>query len=146
MSIQNRPTAIRTLVEGYPWAQLCASATVVDMGGSHGTAALALASVFSNLTIIVQDLPSVISKAPQLPPDLASRVSFQAHDFFTEQPVSGAEVYFFRYIFHDWPDKYCIQILRALVPAMRKGSKIIMNEFCLPEPGAWPAEKERAIR
>ena len=146
MSIQNRPAAIRTLVAGYPWAQLGASATVVDIGGSHGTAALALASAFSSLTLIVQDLPGVISKAPRPPPDLANRVSFQAHDFFTEQPVSGVEVYFFRYVFHDWPDKYCVQILKALTPAMKKGSKIIMNEFCLPEPGVWLTEKERAIR
>ena len=146
MSIQKRPAAIHTLVEGYPWADLGASATLVDMGGSHGTAALALTAAFPNLTCIVQDLPGVVSGAPRPPPDLVDRVSFQAHDFFSRQPVHGAAVYFFRYVFHDWPDKYCVRILRALAPAMREGSRIVINEFCVPEPGEWPAEKERALR
>jgi hypothetical protein len=35
-----------------------------------------------------------------IPEELRSRVSFMPYDFFTPQPVCGADVYFFRWIFH----------------------------------------------
>ena len=69
-----------------------------------------------------------------------------AHDFFTEQPVKDADVYFFKWIFHDWSDKYSIKILRSLIPALKKGSKIILNEYVIPQPGEVSLLKEREIR
>lgn len=49
------------------------------------------------------------------------------HDFFTPQPVA-ADAYFFRMIFHDWSNKNCVRILRALVPVLRKGAKVLIND------------------
>ena len=151
MSIQKSPAAIASLVSAYPWADIkgrdteSGKVTVVDVGGSHGTASIALAQNFQNFVCIVQDLPGIVAKAPELPPELENRVSFAAHDFFTEQPLV-ADVYFFRHIFHDWPEKYCLKILRCLVPALRPGARILVNEFCLPEPGQVPKTQEQAIR
>lgn len=42
------------IVSGYPWADLPAGATVVDMGGSHGAFSLALAREFPLLKFVVQ--------------------------------------------------------------------------------------------
>jgi len=53
-------------------------------------------------------------------------------DFFTEQP-SVADVYYFRWIFHNWSDKYCIQILRNLIPSLRPGARIVIHERVLPD-------------
>ncbi|KAI4195359.1 MAG: hypothetical protein LQ350_007228 [Teloschistes chrysophthalmus] len=69
-----------------------------------------------------------------------------AHDFFDEQPVRYAQVYILRWILHDWSDKYASQILKALVPALRARSKVLMLEQIMPEPGAWSAYQERAYR
>jgi hypothetical protein len=70
-----------------------------------------------------------------VPPELRSRITFQAHDFLTPQPVV-ADVYFFKAILHDWPDKYASKILGALVPSLRSGSRIIMCEGIFPPPGS----------
>ena len=134
------------ICQSYPWAEL-GTATVVDVGGSMGTFGIALAAKFPDLKIIVQDRPDVIRSASErLSEPLKQQVSFMAHDFFTEQPVKDAEVYFFKWIFHDWSDKYSLQILRNLIPALKKGAKIVINEYVVPQPGEVSLLKEREIR
>ncbi|KAL9615670.1 MAG: hypothetical protein Q9204_008699 [Flavoplaca sp. TL-2023a] len=49
-----------------------------------------------------------------------------AHDFFHENPVKGADIYWLRGILHDWSDGYCIQILQAIKAAMNPESKILI--------------------
>ena len=106
-----------------------------------------LASSFPNLDCIVQDLPKAIDGgASSLPPSLSNRVEFMPHDFFTEQPVKDADVYLFRSIFHNWSDDYCIKILRNLVPALKDGATVVINDNCLPEPGTMGLWQERRIR
>lgn len=136
----------RYVLDNVPWASL-GTATVVDVGGSYGSVAIALAERFPSLRCIVQDRPEVVVDGPgRVPSELANRVSFQPHDFFTEQPVKGADVYFFRWIFHDWSDKYCIRILRNLIPALKHGARIVINEYLIPEPGVLSAYTERELR
>ncbi|KAF2176818.1 S-adenosyl-L-methionine-dependent methyltransferase [Zopfia rhizophila CBS 207.26] len=89
--------------------------------------------------------PEPIEKA-KVPADLEGRLEFQVHNFFTEQPVKGADVYFFRSTFHDWSDKYAVQILRSLIPALKKGAKIIINEVCMPEPNVLPFYHAQLLR
>lgn len=132
------------LLENYPWASL-GKTTLVDVGGSLGSVAISIAERFPDITCIVQDRPEVVHAA-KTPPDLKDRVTFQAHDFFTEQPVKGADVYYFRWIFHDWADKYAAQILRALVPALKDGARIVISEYLVPEPGKIPKMMERDVR
>ena len=132
------------LLDHYPWAEL-GKATVVDVGGSHGPVAIAIAERFSDITCIVQDRPEVIADA-KTPAGLEQRVTFQAHDFFTEQPVKGADVYYFRWIFHDWADKYAAKILQALIPALKPGARIVINEYIVPDPGLIPLQMEKDIR
>jgi hypothetical protein len=66
-----------------------------------------------------------------LPAELKPRIDFVAHDFFTEQPVRGADIYIFKWIMHNWSDKYCLRILRALVPALKTGAKVLLFEYVL---------------
>ena len=49
-------------------------------------------------------------------------------------------------IFHGFADKYCVEILKALVPAMRNGSKVVINDGALPEPGTEGYVEERTMR
>lgn len=91
-----------------------------------------LAKSFPNLRFIVQDLPQVEQAfQANIPSSLTSRVTFQAHDFFTTQNVV-ADVYFMKAILHDWPDKYAVKILQGLVAAMKPGSRIILCEAVAP--------------
>ena len=136
---------LRYIVDNIPWASF-GSGTVVDLGGSHGDAMIAIAKRFPTLRFVVQDLPHVIGSRPSLPTEVDGRISFMTHDFFTPQLVKGAQVYFFRWIFHNWSDKYCLNILQNLVPALEPGAQILINDTCLPEPGTVPWRQESTIR
>ncbi|KAK7960380.1 O-methyltransferase [Apiospora saccharicola] len=53
------------------------------------------------------------------------------------QPVKGARAYYFHAVFHDWPDKTAVQMLRNTVGAMKKGySRVLINDIALPATGA----------
>jgi hypothetical protein len=130
------------LVKGYDWNSLGAG-VVVDVGGADGHVSRALSKAYPRLNMVVEDLPEVVAAAEQAWP--TSRVQYQAHDFFSTQPVVAADVYLFRWVFHDWPDHYVVRILRAQVPALRKGSRILVNESLSPPTGSLPLTLERTI-
>lgn len=94
---------------------------------------------------IIQDFPEVITDT-KAPADLADRLSFQGYNFFSEQSIKGADIYFLRSVLHDWSDKYAIIILKNIVPALKHGAKIIMNEVCLPPPRILSYYKEQLLR
>lgn len=136
------------LVTGYPWNSLEKDATVVDVGGSEGYVSAAIAAAHSHLNFVVQDRPEVVeraSKSKSFSPDIDNRLDFVAYDFLTPQKVQG-DVYLFRWILHDWPDAYVIKILRNQIPALRNGTKIVLNEQLMPAPGSVPLFVERQIR
>lgn len=88
-----------------------------------------MAQHFPDLEIIVQDLPEAEQAFNKnTPAELRPRLSFQAHDFFTPQPVE-ADIYMIKLILHDWPDSECIKILRGLVPMMKPGSKVVFIDY-----------------
>lgn len=136
---------IKYLVDGYHWSELDkAEATVVDVGGGQGAVSQALASATTKLKFIVQDFPDTIKEGEALLPEhLRSRVTFMSHDFFTPQPVKGADVYFFRWILHNWSDKYCVKILQNLIPAMKDGSRVLLYEYVMPETTDLPWSEKR---
>ncbi|KAK7943968.1 uncharacterized protein PG986_013081 [Apiospora aurea] len=116
------------VLAAYDWAS-AGKASVVDIGGSAGHDAFALAQKFPDLTITVQDLPQVRSSfEASRPAAVADRVSFSAHSFFEPQPVQ-ADIYLIKLILHDWPDAECLKILRGLIPALRPGAKVIILEY-----------------
>ncbi|TGO30458.1 hypothetical protein BPAE_0005g00540 [Botrytis paeoniae] len=120
---------------------------LVMVGGSHGFACTRLAKAFPDLNFIVQDLPPVVEAgAKTVPSELSDKIRFMAYDFLKEQPVKNADIYFFRWIFHDWSDKYRIQILRNQIPALKKGARIVINDNVLPEPGTLPRWREERLR
>jgi hypothetical protein len=135
------------LVNNFDWGQ-AASGLLVDVGGGQGTVAIEILRLVPHLRCIFQDLPDVICSA-QVPEDLEGgerRLTFMAHDFFHEQPVKGADIYLLRWILHDWSDKYASRILRNLIPSMRKGSRVLVLELCLPQANQLSPYKERSPR
>lgn len=138
---------IKHLIRGYEWSELDETGgTVVDCGGGHGGVSRALASATSKLKFIVQDLPGTAQEGERLLPEqFNGRITFMAHDFFTPQPVKGADVYFFRFIFHNWSNKYGTKILRNLLPGMKKGSRVIIYEF-LPADVAVTSWSKKIVR
>lgn len=133
------------LIESFDWASL-GNGTVVDVGGGSGGVSILLAERFPDLNFVVQDLPEAIEgAADKVPSSVAARIKFMAHDFFTDQTIV-ADTYLLRAIFHNWPDAYCVKILRKLMPALKRGAKIIVNDSLVPKPGTLPLLAERNIR
>jgi trans-aconitate methyltransferase len=132
------------LLSSYDWAS---AATVVDIGGGHGTTCVHIAESNPSIRCIVQDLPDIVAEGERLiPSEVADKITFMAHDFFTEQPVKDADVYFLRWILHDWSDPKAITILRNLIPALKSGTNIVLQEFILPDPGVVSFYQEKIIR
>lgn len=131
------------IVDSYDWATID-TGLLVDVGGSDGSLSIAIAERFPKIRCVVQDLSEVVMSA-EVPPALANRVQFIAHDLFKEQKLS-ADVYVLRWVLHNWSDKYSIKIVRNLIPALKHGAKVLIVEACLPEPGVLSPFEEREIR
>ena len=105
----------------------------VDIGGGRGIAMLELRKGCPNLKgeLILQDQDYVLDeiKSEDLP-----GVTKMSHDFFKEQPVKNAQIYYIRRVMHDWQDEDCARILKAVMPAMAKDSRILISDMALPEP------------
>lgn len=108
---------------------------LVDVGGGSGHDIEDLRKAFEGQLpgkLILQDRPEIVELAK-----VDSSIESMAHDFMKEQPVKGARAYYFHSIIQDWNDEVNTDILKAIVPAMKKGySKILVNDFCVPNEGA----------
>lgn len=133
------------LVDHFPFGS--GDITVVDVGGGIGHIARALVGHSPSVQCIVQDRSEVIAQAAQtLPAQLQGRIRFQAHDFFQQQPVLFADIYLLRHVLHDWSNKYARKILQALIPALKPGAKVVLNDRIIPEYGETHYLKEREAR
>lgn len=107
------------------------SVLLVDIGGGEGHDIEAFQRAFPDApgALVLQDTAPVIENIKSLSPTVVR----QKHDFFQPQPVHGARAYYFRNIFHDWPDHSCVEILKHIAAAMTRGySKLIIFEWILP--------------
>ncbi|KAA8648044.1 hypothetical protein EYZ11_006105 [Aspergillus tanneri] len=139
------------LIEYFPWVS-AAEQIVVDVGGGIGHIACALVSHNPTVQCIVQDRAEVISPAEvahhfeEIPAEQRRRIRFEVHDFFQAQPIHGADVYLLRQVLHNWSDKYARRILQALIPALKPGAKVVLNERVVPGYGEAHYLEEREVR
>ncbi|GAA5926462.1 hypothetical protein JCM1841_001728 [Sporobolomyces salmonicolor] len=123
---------------GFPWANLKDGATIVDVGSGVGSVSLPIAKAAPHVKLILQDRKEVIDEEAlelwkaEAPHDLESgRVKLMQHDFFTDQPIKGADVYTMRAIIHDWADPDALTILRHLATAASSASSLVLIEQTL---------------
>ena len=158
---------------GYDFSDLdAAGGTFVDIGGSHGFMCVDLANKYKNMKFVVQDLPKTVESAPtpiSADPQVADRITLLAHDFFTEQVTKDADgniflslslslpplpslpylllaVYYFRWIIHNYSTPYAVRLLKNLIPALKPGARILINDHCLREAGQEAPWDETVMR
>ncbi|GES61669.1 putative sterigmatocystin 8-o-methyltransferase protein [Aspergillus terreus] len=92
----------------------------VDICGSRGHQSIALRQRYPDLPgrVIVQDIPHVVAEVTANPLPGFENIEIMEHDMFTPQPLKGARGYYFRSVFHDWPDDRCREILQNLKAGM----------------------------
>lgn len=55
-------------------------------------------------------------------------------------------MFYFRWSLRNWADKYSISALRTLVPGLKPGGRVVIQDTIMPEPGAAPLWKEKNAR
>ncbi|KAI1370106.1 S-adenosyl-L-methionine-dependent methyltransferase [Hypoxylon crocopeplum] len=105
----------------------------VDVGGGIGQQCALIRNTFPQLPgrVVLQDQPFVLPHA--IPTD---GVEKQPFDFWTEQPLKGARIYYMRNILEDYPDDKAIAIVTNILPAMSSDSVLIIDEMVIPNRGA----------
>ncbi|EAW14278.1 putative O-methyltransferase [Aspergillus clavatus NRRL 1] len=108
------------------------SVLLVDIGGNQGHDLIKFQKRFGSKAgrLVLQDLPGIaVCSHPG--------IEVMEYSFFDPQPIYDARIYYFRAIFHDWPDHICRAILRNTVSAMdAEYSRIIIADFVLPDTNA----------
>ncbi|KIW97886.1 uncharacterized protein Z519_01470 [Cladophialophora bantiana CBS 173.52] len=121
----------------FPWKDLEDGATVVDVGGGIGSFCMQLHAHHPSLRLVIQDREHVIQQAiavwetKHLSAIAESKVKLAAHDFFKKNPVVGAEIYWLRYIIHDWADNEAIAILSRVAESMNSNSRVLIAEILM---------------
>ncbi|KAH7087025.1 S-adenosyl-L-methionine-dependent methyltransferase [Paraphoma chrysanthemicola] len=137
--------AIENISTVYDWASL-GNATIVNGMGSRGQAAFELAKNFPKLKFVVQDSKdTLVGVNSTIPSELASQVKFKEHELFAPQDAQ-ADVYFFRMVFRGLGDAFATQVLKAQIPALRSGAKILIQDVVMPEPETIPLWRDRFAR
>ncbi|KAG2419495.1 hypothetical protein HFD88_004291 [Aspergillus terreus] len=114
----------------------------VDIGGSRGHQSIALRQRYPDLPgrVVVQDIPHVVAEVTANPLPGFENIEIMEHDMFTPQPLKGARAYYFRSVFHDWPDDRCCEILENLKVGMTGESLLLLDEMVVSERDApWRA-------
>lgn len=132
------------LQQGFRWQDLPAGSTVVDVGGSTGHCATVILEVNPDIRCIVQDLPSALG-SPEEKERESNQIMFMEYDFWTPQPAPASE-YLLRWILHDYPDGEACKILRNQTVAMKPGSKLVIMERVISDPGVKSRTDERNDR
>ncbi len=134
------------ILKSFPWASYT-DPTILDIGGGSGDISIGLKSHLPSARFIVQEASETARKqGARVSADLGADITFLHYDFRTPQPIQGADIYYFRNIFHNWPDKNCIDVLRNQICSLKRNARLIIDDFTLHEPGTLSAAEERKRR
>lgn len=81
--------------------------------------------------MINHDLPEKLAEAPQY-----SDVEMMVQDFYKEQQIQGARIYYIHQYLHDLPVETASIELQRIKDAMTTHSHLLIDELVLPDSGA----------
>lgn len=138
------------LVEAFDWASL-RDATVVDVDAQDYSAAIALATRFSLLHVVVQAAPDVLVTSRHslfnCPESVRARISSYSHNVFAPQLIKG-DVYLIRRLAHDTPPAEVSAILHNQLAPLKTchRARVMLAVAVLPPSGSEDAHDEALLR
>jgi O-methyltransferase domain len=110
---------------------------IVDVGGATGNMLAHVLARYPRSQGVLFDLPHVVAEASTLlrAKGVDSRVRIERGSFFETVP-GGGDAYILSHIIHDWNEDQCLTILGNCRKAMKRGAKLLIVEFVLPEGNA----------
>ena len=108
--------------------------TIVDVGGATGNMLGHILTRYPQPRGVLFDRPHVVTDAPALlgAHGVEGRVTIEHGSFFETVPAGG-DAYILSHIIHDWTEQQCQTILGNCRKAMKRGAKLLIVEFVLPE-------------
>ena len=120
-----------------------AFSTICDVGGGHAGQLMTIINNYPGLRGILFDQPDVAAGARTRieAAQLSSRIEAIGGSFF-DSVVPGADLYFARWIIHDWSDERAIHILRNIRQVLPAHGRLLLCEIVVgppnvPEPSKW---------
>ncbi|EFR00715.1 sterigmatocystin 8-O-methyltransferase [Nannizzia gypsea CBS 118893] len=119
----------------YPFDYLPNGSTLVDIGGGNGQNTIRLVVSYPQLSAVVQDHVSVISIAEkkvkqQYDEKIAGRITWEAHDYYAQQPQKGADIYLLSHVLMDNSDENCVKMIREIAQVMDPArSRLLIHDF-----------------
>ncbi len=116
------------LMEYYDFSD---SKWLLDVGGGSGRLAATLTSQYSNLGVVLFDLPQICAQAQDYLtpfPALNSRIEIFPGDFFRDDFPEGPDTIVMMRVLHDWPDDTVRLLLRKAFKALPPGGRILIYE------------------
>ncbi|CAL1352335.1 unnamed protein product [Linum trigynum] len=111
--------------------------SLVDVGGSTGTTAKAIAEAFPGIHCTVFDLPHVVAAAEEegRRSKHPSNLDFVAGDMLADN-IPPADALLFKWVLCDWPDGLVVQVLKQCKSALMKsknggGGKVMIADHVL---------------
>lgn len=107
--------------------------TFVDVAGGLGQLLIDVLKHRTQATGVIFDLLYMRPQAQEAiaRAGLGDRCKFEAGDFFQSVPA-GAEMYFLKWILHDFSDEPATAILRSIAAAMSPSSRLLIIERLMP--------------
>ena len=108
--------------------------TIADVGGATGNMLGHILARYPQPRGILFDRAHVVTEAPALlrAHGVDDRVTIEPGNFFEKVPAGG-DAYILSHIIHDWNEEQCLTILGNCRKAMKRGAKLLIVEFVLPE-------------
>jgi len=117
------------------WAPPKLDAVVCDLGGGVGHILVAIAQHYPQLGGILFDLPPVAKRAAAnfAESGLDGRLKTMGGSFLEPLPaqLEQCDVFYTKFIMHDWPDEECVTILRNIAAVAKRGASFVTTDFIL---------------
>ncbi|EZF22785.1 hypothetical protein H112_04290 [Trichophyton rubrum D6] len=119
----------------YPFDDLPDGSTIIDIGGGNGQNVIRLVKSHPQLVAIVQDHVSVISNAENMVKEsygeeIVGRITWEAHDYYAQQPRKGADIYLLSHVLMDNNDEKCVKMIQEIAKVMDPAkSKLLIHDF-----------------